>query len=131
MPRGFTDVGVNDWNIQEFHGYSTPYGTSYNAFLIVDEKIALVDTVKVEFVDRLLENISQIVPPQKIDYVISNHTEMDHSGGLPRIMQAVDPHTPYLLFQAGAEKPGAPLHGPLGPTRPSQTAKGSAWAAAP
>jgi len=98
---GIYDVGVNDWNIQEFHGYSTPYGTSYNAFLIVDEKIALVDTVKVEFVDRLLENISQIVPPQKIDYVISNHTEMDHSGGLPRIMQAVDPPTPIYCSKLG------------------------------
>lgn len=98
---GIYDVGVNDWNIQEFHGYSTPFGSSYNAFLIVDEKIALVDTVKVEFVDRLLENIAQVVPPEKIDYVISNHTEMDHSGGLPRIMQAVGPHTPLYCSKLG------------------------------
>jgi flavorubredoxin len=97
---GIYDVGVNDWNIREFHGYSTPFGSSYNAFLIVDEKIALVDTVKVEFFDPLLENIARIVPPQKIDYVISNHTEMDHSGGRPRVMQAVGPHTPLYCGEA-------------------------------
>ena len=46
IAKGVYDVGVNDWNIRDFHGYSTYQGTSYNAFLIIDEKIALVDTVK-------------------------------------------------------------------------------------
>ena len=46
IAKGIYDVGVNDWNIDDFHGYSTPLGTSYNAFLIVDEKVALIDTVK-------------------------------------------------------------------------------------
>jgi flavorubredoxin len=72
--------GVNDWNIQDFHGYSTPLGTSYNAFLIVDEKVALIDTVKKEFADQLIANIEKIIDPRKIDIMISNHTEMDHSG---------------------------------------------------
>lgn len=79
-------VGANDWNIREFHGYSTKRGTSYNAYLIIDEKIALIDTVKKEFSEELLQNISQIIDPSKIDYIISNHVEMDHSGALPSVM---------------------------------------------
>ena len=58
---GVYDVGVTDWNIRDFHGYSTDLGTTYNAFLIVDEKIALLDTVKKPFADQLLDNISAIV----------------------------------------------------------------------
>ena len=61
IAKGIYDVGVNDWNISDFHGYSTPYGTSYNAFLIIDEKIALIDTVKPEFADELLYNISKVI----------------------------------------------------------------------
>ena len=66
---GIYDVGVNDWNIEDFHGYSTPFGTSYNAYLIVDEKIALVDTVKDKehFPEELLHKIAEIVDPAKID----------------------------------------------------------------
>jgi len=66
------------------HGYLTPSGTTYNAFLVMDEKVALIDTTKKGFVDELIDSVSQIIDPRKIDYVISNHTEMDHSGGLPR-----------------------------------------------
>ncbi len=79
-------VGAVDWNRRDFHGYSTKQGTTYNAYLIMDEKITLLDTVRKEFTEELINNISQIVDPKKIYYVISNHTEMDHSGGLPRVM---------------------------------------------
>ena len=82
-------VGAKDWNIRDFHGYSTYDGTTYNAYLIIDEKVTLIDTVKKEFASELLNKVSQIIDPKKIDYVISNHTEMDHSGGLPEIMNAV------------------------------------------
>jgi flavorubredoxin len=58
-------VGAIDWNIRDFHGYSTKEGTTYNAFLIMDEKITLIDTVKKEFADELIHNISQIVDPKK------------------------------------------------------------------
>jgi len=95
------DVGVIDWNIRDFHGYSTYRGTSYNAFLIVDEKVALIDTVKKEFSDQLLENIAKIVDPKKIDYVISNHTEMDHSGGLPRFMHKIGEDKPLYCSKMG------------------------------
>ncbi|MFC1839316.1 FprA family A-type flavoprotein [Thermodesulfobacteriota bacterium] len=94
-------VGVRDWNIRDFHGYSTYDGTTYNAFLIMDEKITLIDTVKKEFADDLLHNISQIVDPGKIDYVISNHTEMDHSGGLPRIMHRIGEDKPLYCSKVG------------------------------
>lgn len=94
-------VGAVDWNIRDFHGYSTKQGTTYNAYLIMDEKIALIDTVKKEFADELIRNISQIVDPKKIDYVISNHTEMDHSGGLPRVMHKVGEDKPLYCSKMG------------------------------
>ena len=98
---GIYNVGAVDWNIRDFHGYSTHRGSTYNAFLIVDEKIALVDTVKKEHVDTLLENIAGIVDPKKIDYMISNHTEMDHSGGLPRIMHRIGEDKPLYVSKMG------------------------------
>ncbi|MBW2575758.1 MAG: flavodoxin domain-containing protein [Deltaproteobacteria bacterium] len=101
IAKDIYDVGVNDWNIRDFHGYSTYQGTSYNAFLIVDEKIALIDTVKKEFSDQLLENIAKIVDPKKIDYVISNHTEMDHSGSLPRVMHKIGEDKPLYCSKMG------------------------------
>lgn len=82
-------VGVVDWNVRTFHGhtYTTKRGTTYNAYLILDEKIVLVDTVMSSFADELIENIKQIIPVEKIDYVIANHVETDHSGALPEIMK--------------------------------------------
>ncbi len=94
-------LGVIDWNIRDFHGYSTYQGTTYNSFLIVDEKITLIDTVKKEFADELIASISQIIDPKKIDYVISNHTEMDHSGGLPRVMHRIGEDTPLYCSKMG------------------------------
>jgi flavorubredoxin len=101
IAKGIFDVGVNDWNIRDFHGYSTHLGTSYNAFLIIDEKVALIDTVKSEFSDQLIENISAVIDPKKIDVVISNHTEMDHSGGLPRIMHRIGEEKPLFCSRMG------------------------------
>ena len=101
IAKGIYDVGVNDWNISDFHGYSTPYGTSYNAFLIIHEKIALIDTVKAEFADELLYNIAKVVAPKKIDLVVSNHTEMDHSGGLTRIMHRIGEEKPLYCSKMG------------------------------
>ena len=103
IAKGVYDVGVIDWNVRDFHGYSTHRGTTYNAFLIVDEKIALIDTVKKNFSDQLIDNISKIVDPKKIDYVISNHTEMDHSGGLPRVMHRVGEDKPLYCSKMGAK----------------------------
>ncbi len=101
IAEGVFDVGVTDWNIRDFHGYSTDLGTTYNAFLIVDEKIALIDTVREEFAGELLDNISRIVDPKKIDYVVSNHTEMDHSGGLARVMHRIGEDKPIYCSKMG------------------------------
>ena len=80
-------VGSIDWKIREFHGYLTPRGTTYNAYLIVDEKIVLVDTVKHYLFDDMLARIKTIIDPAKIDIIVSNHVEMDHSGSILKIME--------------------------------------------
>ncbi|MDD5086075.1 MAG: flavodoxin domain-containing protein [Candidatus Omnitrophica bacterium] len=87
--KGIYWVGAVDWNLRNFHGhtYTTDRGTTYNAYLIVDEKIALVDSVYGAFASELLENIRQVIPPEKIDYVIANHVETDHSGAIPQVMK--------------------------------------------
>ncbi len=110
IAKGIYDVGVNDWNIRDFHGYSTHMGTSYNAYLITDEKTVLIDTVKKEFSDQLLDNISRVVDPKKIDYVISNHTEMDHSGGLPRVMHRIGEDKPLFCSKMGRKNLSRHFH---------------------
>lgn len=87
LAEGVYWVGAIDWNIRNFHGYSTRLGTTYNAYLVVDERIALIDTVKAPFYDQMLARVSEIVPLDKIDYVVSHHVEMDHSGSLPMVMR--------------------------------------------
>jgi len=101
IAEGIYDVGVTDWNIRDFHGYSTDLGTTYNAYLIVDEKTALVDTVKQPFSDQLIDNITRVVDPRKIDLVISNHTEMDHSGSLARVMHRIGEDKPIYCSKMG------------------------------
>lgn len=97
-------VGAVDWGIRHFHGYelSTHRGTTYNTYLICDEKTVLVDTVWGPFQNQLIENIRQIVDPAKIDLVVANHAEMDHSGGLPAVMR-IAPEATVVVSQRGAE----------------------------
>jgi len=85
LKDGVNWVGVVDWNIRDFHGYVTSRGSTYNAYLISDEKTALVDTVKAAFCNELIEHISELTNLEKIDYIIVNHVEMDHSSSLPVI----------------------------------------------
>ena len=82
-------VGAVDWNIRHFHGftYSTHRGTTYNAYLIIDKKIALVDTVQHSFAGEMIERIKEIIDPTKIDYIIANHVESDHSGSIAEILK--------------------------------------------
>ena len=89
LKKGIYWVGAIDWNIRDFHGYSTPFGTTYNAYLILDEKNVLVDTVKAPFYLEMMGRISEIIDPSKIDVVVSNHVEMDHSGSLPQIVERI------------------------------------------
>lgn len=91
LAKGIYWVGAIDWDVRDFHGYSTYKGTTYNAFLIIDEKVTLFDTVKSSHMDQMLRNIREIIDPAKIDYIVVNHVEMDHSGGLPAMMDLVKP----------------------------------------
>ncbi|MGI6710532.1 MAG: FprA family A-type flavoprotein [Bacilli bacterium] len=95
IKEGIYWVGVIDWNLRSFHGYSTDSGTTYNAYLIIDEKITLIDNVKEEFTDEMLKKISSIVDVSKIDIIISNHSEADHSGSLKQVMEIAKNATVY------------------------------------
>ncbi len=88
-------VGAIDWEIRDFHGYSTPRGTTYNAYLILADKITLIDTVRAQFKDEMLARIASIVEPGDITYIISNHSEMDHSGCLPEAIEIINPEEVY------------------------------------
>jgi len=91
LKHGIYWVGAIDWNLRDFHGYTTRRGTTYNAYLVLGEKAALVDTVKAPFFEEMLSRIREIIDPAKIEYLIVNHVEMDHSGSLPLLKQAL-PH---------------------------------------
>jgi len=84
-------VGKVDWELRRFHGeeYSTHRGTSYNSYLVEDEKTALIDTVWTPFAKEFVENLAKEIDLKKIDYVIANHAEMDHSGALPELMRHI------------------------------------------
>lgn len=89
-------VGAIDWNIRDFHGYSTKRGTTYNAYLILGEKPTLIDTVKKEFYPEMMERIASVIDPKKIEIIISNHSELDHSGALPQTISTVEPQEVYV-----------------------------------
>jgi anaerobic nitric oxide reductase flavorubredoxin len=106
-------VGVVDWALRQFHGHelSTHRGTSYNSYLIIDEKVVLVDTVLTSFQDQLIENIREVIDPNKIDYVIANHAEADHSGSLPAILRLA-PNATLVVSQRGRESIEGYYHKP-------------------
>ncbi len=95
-------VGVVDYNIRDFHGYITKRGSTYNAYLILDEKNVLVDTVKYMFGEELLRNINSIIDPEKLDYIVVNHVEMDHSSSLPLIAKAA-PNATIIASERGKD----------------------------
>ena len=95
-------TGYIDWNIREFHGYSTPYGSTYNAYLIRDERPALIDTVKDYGFPEMVGRIKNHLDPAAIKYIISNHTEMDHSGAIDRLL-GVCPQAEVVCSPKGAE----------------------------
>jgi len=98
--EGIYWVGAIDWDLRNFHGYLTQRGSTYNAYLIIDEKITLIDTVKAHFSKEMFKRISGVIDPSKIDYVVSNHVEMDHSGALPELME-IAPNATVITCHAG------------------------------
>ncbi len=97
-------VGKIDWELRKFHGeeYSTHRGSSYNAYLIEDEKTALIDTVWQPFDKAFVRELKKTVDLSKIDYIVANHAEIDHSGGLPELMKAI-PDTPIYCTANGVK----------------------------
>lgn len=113
LKEGVYWVGVVDWALRHFHGHelSTHRGSSYNAYLIVDEKVVLVDTVWTPFQDQLIENIREIIDPAKIDIVVATHAEADHSGGLPAVMRHA-PNATVIVSKRGRESVEGHYHQP-------------------
>jgi len=95
-------VGAVDWAVRDFHGYVTPSGTTYNNFLIMDDDITLVDTVKHEFCEVMEANIRRLTDPSKIKNIVVNHIENDHTGGLERII-ALAPNAVIHVTKKGRE----------------------------
>lgn len=95
-------VGYVDWEIRNFHGYSTHRGTSYNAYLVKGEKTVLIDTVKRPFFEDYLEKIKSVCNPKDIDYLIVNHVEPDHSGSFPLILDHL-PNAEIIASKIGVE----------------------------
>lgn len=87
IKKGIYWVGSMDYSMRSFHGYNTEKGSTYNAYLIMDEKITLIDTVKGPFAMEAFGRIRKLVDPAKIDYIVSNHVEPDHSGAIPFFAQ--------------------------------------------
>jgi len=84
-------VGAIDWGLRDFHGYATERGSTYNAYLVLGDKVTLIDTVKKPFFQEMLSRISDVIDPKKIDFIVSNHCEMDHSGTIPEMVDLVKP----------------------------------------
>lgn len=104
-------VGKIDWELRRFHGdeYSTHRGSSYNSYLIQDEKTVLIDTVWTPFAQEFIENLKKKIDLKKIDYIIVNHSEVDHSGALPELMKLI-PETPICCTANGVKLLKAHYH---------------------
>ena len=88
-------VGAIDWNLKEFHGYHTHRGTTYNAYLVLGEKPTLIDTVKAPFKEEMYSRIASVMDPSKIEIIVSNHAEPDHSGALADAIADLQPEKVY------------------------------------
>ncbi|MDW7774513.1 MAG: anaerobic nitric oxide reductase flavorubredoxin [Desulfobulbaceae bacterium] len=97
-------VGKIDWDLRKFHGseYSTFYGSTYNSYLVRDEKTALIDTVWAPYAREYVRHLSSLIDLESIDYVIAPHAEIDHSGGLPELMRHI-PDKPVFCSPRGVD----------------------------
>jgi len=89
-------VGALDWAMRDFHGYTTPLGTSYNNYLVLDDEVTLIDTVKYDFAEITLNNIGEVVDPSRIRNIIINHIENDHVTSLDKIMSLAPDATIFI-----------------------------------
>lgn len=97
-------VGKIDWELNRFHGdeYSTHKGSSYNSYLIRDEKTVLIDTVWEPYAKEFVNNLKKEIELDKIDYIIMNHSEVDHAGALLELMKEI-PNTTVYCTKNGAK----------------------------
>lgn len=110
IAEGIYWVGAIDWNIRDFHHVSTHRGTSYNAYLILDDKKVLVETVKAGFCEEMLSSIRELVNPADLDYIVMNHMEPDHSGSLESIMREATKATIIVSEKFGEESLARTFH---------------------
>jgi anaerobic nitric oxide reductase flavorubredoxin len=96
-------VGKKNWELKKFHGeeFSTHRGSTYNSYIIKDKKTALVDTVWTPFHREFIDNLEKNIDLKSIDLIVVNHTEQDHSGSLPYLMEKI-PGTPIYCSKNGA-----------------------------
>ena len=104
LKENITWVGKIDWELRKFHGeeYSTYKGSTYNSYLIRDEKTVLIDTVWYQFANEFVENLKKEIDLKDIDFIVANHAEIDHSGGLPELMKYI-PDTPIYCTKNGVK----------------------------
>jgi len=100
--KGVYSVGVKDPKLAKFDIIVPTPGTTYNSYLIVGKKIAVIDTVKEEFFQEFLANIQSISDPAKIDYIITQHSEPDHTGSLKQLLK-VAPNAVVVLSMPGSK----------------------------
>ncbi len=113
LKEGVYWVGVADWELRTFHGHelSTHRGSTYNSYLILDEKVVLVDAVWEPFQDQFIGNLRELIDPAQIDIVVANHAEVDHSGALPAVMRHA-PDATVVVSRHGAESVEGHYHQP-------------------
>ncbi|MBP6365649.1 MAG: anaerobic nitric oxide reductase flavorubredoxin [Bacteroidales bacterium] len=105
-------VGKNDWELRQFHGYeySTHKGSSYNSYLIQEEKTVLIDTVFQPFSKEFIDNLAKEIDLKSIDYIIMNHAEPDHSGAISELLRLI-PGTPVYCTENGVKSLKGQFHG--------------------
>ena len=111
--KDITYVGYVDFEVRNFHGYSTHRGSSYNAYIVKGEKTVLIDTVKRPYFEYYLKNIKEVCDPAEIDYLIINHVEMDHSGSFPLIIDYL-PNAELIASERGVEVLKSHFHQEVG-----------------
>ncbi|HJK84329.1 MAG TPA: MBL fold metallo-hydrolase, partial [Methanocorpusculum sp.] len=97
IKNGVYWVGAIDWNIRDYHGYTLP-GTTYNAYLVIGDKVALIDGTYPGHEWQMIERIESVLPLEKIDYIVANHIEIDHSGSLPLLSKKL-PNVPIYMTE--------------------------------